>query len=170
MAAIIAVAVLNPTDSSDPLTGWVGLKYRINLLVDNGDPVGYAVGLIHIVRGEEDRDLLGFVQVLHVRPKLVPALRVEPESRLIEKQNLRRVQKSARNFQPPPHTARQSLGLRVSPLGQIYRFQNRRDILFALRLGNARKQKAPSRTQITSRGDENLPVKMLSIREVDMAA
>ena len=39
MAAIIAVAVLNPTDSSDPLTGWVGLKYRINLLVDNGDPV-----------------------------------------------------------------------------------------------------------------------------------
>ena len=75
-------------------------------VVHDGDAMGDAVRLIHVVRGEKDRGLLGFVEALDVGPELVAALRVEPQRRLIEKQNLRRVQKAARDLQPPLHARR----------------------------------------------------------------
>ena len=51
----------------------------------------------------------GFVQVLDVRPELIAALRIEAERRLVEKQDLRRVQESARDLEPPLHAAGERL-------------------------------------------------------------
>ena len=53
-------------------------------MIDHRDALRHAVGFVHIVRGQKHRRAFGLVHVLHVRPKLIPALRVEPESRLIQ--------------------------------------------------------------------------------------
>lgn len=45
-AATIAVAVFGQTDASDTLTGRIGLKSRIDLLVDRRDP---AIQIAHKV-------------------------------------------------------------------------------------------------------------------------
>ena len=42
---------------------------------------------------------------LHLRPELIAALRIETQRRLVEKQDLRRVQKAAGDLEPPLHPA-----------------------------------------------------------------
>ena len=74
-------------------------------MVHDGDAMGDAVGLIHVMRGEEDGGLLRLVEALDVGPELVAALRVEPQRGLVEKENLGSVQKAASDLQPPLHAA-----------------------------------------------------------------
>ena len=76
-------------------------------VIDDRDPVRDAVRFVHVVRREKDGHAFGFVQMLDVRPELIAALRIEAERRLVEKQNLRRVQQAARDLQPPFHPARE---------------------------------------------------------------
>ena len=54
-------------------------------VIHYGDAMSDAVGLVHIVRSEEDRGAFGFVEFLHVRPELIAALRIETERGFIEK-------------------------------------------------------------------------------------
>jgi len=74
-------------------------------VVDNGDAVGHAFRLIHVVGGEKDGSLFSFVQVLHMIPEQIPALWVKPERRFIEEEDSRVCSRpraiSRRRFMPP---------------------------------------------------------------------
>src|ERR1700676_4280444 len=80
-------------------------------VVDDGDAVGDALGFFHVMGGEENSDLLILVEFFHVCPKLVTGLGVQAERGLIEKNDLGRMQKAARDLQSPPHAARELLDL-----------------------------------------------------------
>ena len=92
-------------------------------VIDDGDALRHAVGLIHVVRGQKHRDAFGLVQVLHVRPQLIAALRIEAQRRLVQKQDLRRVQQPARDLQPPLHASGKLLHLVVAPVPQLEQLQ-----------------------------------------------
>ena len=67
--------------------------------------------------------LLLIVELLHVRPELIAGLRVEPERRLVEENDFRRMQQAARDFEPPLHAARELLHRIVAPLPKLEQFQ-----------------------------------------------
>ena len=57
-------------------------------VVHDRDPVAELVGLLHVVRGEEDRLAL-VVELAEDLPEREAALRIEPGGRLVEEQDLR---------------------------------------------------------------------------------
>ena len=63
------------------------------------------IRLVHVMRGEKNGDLLRFVQMFNVCPELIAALRIETERGLVQEQNLRGVQQTASDFEPPLHAA-----------------------------------------------------------------
>ena len=69
------------------------------------DALRDALRLLHVVGRQEDRDTFLFVHGFHPRPELIARLRIEAERRLVEEQNLRRVQKPASDLQTPLHAA-----------------------------------------------------------------
>src|SRR5580658_1120356 len=73
-------------------------------VVDDGDAVA-VLRLVHIVGGEEDRDVLALLQPVDVLPDGRSRLRVQAHGRLIEEQHPRRVQQAAGDFQPALHPA-----------------------------------------------------------------
>ena len=88
-------------------------------MIHDGDAMGDAVRLIHVMRSEEDGSLLGLVEPLDVGPELVAALRVETECRLVEKENFWRVQKAARDLEPALHAAGEGLYVCVFAVPQF---------------------------------------------------
>jgi hypothetical protein len=74
-------------------------------MIDDRDAVGHAIRFIHVVRSEKYGHLLAGVEMLHVGPHLIAALRIEAEGRLIEEQHFRRVQQAARDLEAAPHAA-----------------------------------------------------------------
>jgi hypothetical protein len=88
-------------------------------LVDNRDALRDALGFLHVVRRQEHGDAFLFVERLDLRPQLVARLRIETERRLVEEQDLRRVQESARDLQTPLHPAREVLDRVVLPLPEF---------------------------------------------------
>ncbi len=77
-------------------------------LVDDGDAVA-VLGFVHVVRGDEDGDLLALVQLVDVLPDRGAGLRIEPDGGLVEEQHLGRMQQAARDLEPAPHAAREGL-------------------------------------------------------------
>ena len=73
-------------------------------LVHDRDAVA-ELGLVHVVRGHEDRDLLALLQLGDVAPDRAARLRVEADRRLVEEEHARRVQEAARDLQAPAHAA-----------------------------------------------------------------
>src|SRR5688572_9568424 len=71
------------------------------------------------MRGQEDSHAFGLVQMLDVCPQLIAALRIESERRLVEKQDLRRMQQAARDLETPLHSTRKGLHVRVLPFPQL---------------------------------------------------
>jgi hypothetical protein len=74
-------------------------------VVDDRDLVGDALGLLHVVRREKHRHLLVAAEPADEFPDLVARLRVEPGSRLVEKQDARPVLQGAGDFEPALHAA-----------------------------------------------------------------
>ena len=58
-------------------------------VVDDQDPVAERVGLVEVVRGEEDRRPASSRSAADVLPQVGPRLRVEPGGRLVEEDQLR---------------------------------------------------------------------------------
>ena len=83
-------------------------------MIDDADAVGHTVGFVHVVRGEEHGHALGLVDLLHMRPELVAALGIEAQRGLVEEENARRMQKAARDLQPPLHAAGEFFDLVVA--------------------------------------------------------
>ena len=82
-------------------------RSRAQIIASLGQPLLYllVLGFGHVMRGQKHRQVFRVVQMFDVRPELVAALRVEAERGLVQKENLRRVQQSAGDFEPPLHAA-----------------------------------------------------------------
>ena len=75
-------------------------------VVDDRDPVAELVGLLHVVRGEEDR-LPVVVQLAEDLPQGDAALRVEAGGRLVEEQDRRAVHDRPGHHEALGHAARE---------------------------------------------------------------
>ena len=81
-------------------------RATIAALVDDRDPVAELVGLLHVVRREQDR-LAVDVELAEDLPQRDAALRVEPGGRLVEEEDRRPVHHRPGDHQPLRHAARQ---------------------------------------------------------------
>ena len=98
-------------------------------VVDDGDSMGHALGFVHVVRGQKHRHPFGLVQVLDVRPELIAALWIEAKRRLVEEEDLRRVEEAARDFEASLHAARERLHERVLAVPQLEQLEQQLDAL-----------------------------------------
>jgi hypothetical protein len=73
-------------------------------VVQHSDPVGELVGLLEVLRGEEDGDAARD-QVPHDLPHAAAAARVQPGGRLVEEDHPRGADQGHREVQPPAHAA-----------------------------------------------------------------
>ena len=101
-------------------------------VVDHGDPVGELVGLVEVLRGEQDRRARGD-EGAHDLPYLVAAARVQAGRRLVEEQQLGRDDDAGRDVQPASHPARVRPHRPARGVGEVERLQQ----LLGPRLGAA---------------------------------
>ena len=87
-------------------------------MVHDRDPLAEPVGLLHVVRGEQDR-LAFAVQLAEQVPQREPALRVQARGRLVQEQHRRAVEDGPRHHQPLGHAAGQRVHRRLGPLRQL---------------------------------------------------
>ncbi len=106
-------------------------------MIDNRNAVRHAFGFLHVVRGEKDRDLLLLVELLDVGPKLVARLWIEAKSGFVEEDDLRRVQKTARDFEASPHPAGELLDRVLAPVPQLKQLEQLLDAFVAELARNA---------------------------------
>ncbi len=78
--------------------------------VDDPDAVGEHVGLLEVLRGEEDRDPVLLGQAPDLLPQRGAALRVEAGGRLVEEEQARLVHEREREVEPALHPARVASG------------------------------------------------------------
>src|ERR1700677_1074850 len=102
---VVRGAYLYPVLADGGLQRHRGVDRHDVAVVDDGDPVA-VLRLVHVMRGEEDRDVLALLELVDVLPDRYPGLRVKPHRRLVEEQHPRRVQQATRDLQPALHTAR----------------------------------------------------------------
>ncbi len=75
-------------------------------MVDDADAVGELVGLLEVLRGEEDGHAEVLVEALHLLPDAGPADGVEPGGRLVEEQHVGVVHERGREVEAPAHAPR----------------------------------------------------------------
>ena len=85
--------------------------------VDDPDAVGELLGLLEVLRGEEDGRAV-LVQRAHLAPKRGAAGRVQAGGRLVEEQHVRAVHERQRQVEPAPHAARVAADAPVAGLGE----------------------------------------------------
>ena len=83
--------------------------------VDDRDPVGELIGLVEVLRGQQDRAAVGD-QVPDRVPHLAAGARVQAGGRLVEEDQRRPRDQARREVQPAPHAARE---LRQRPVGGL---------------------------------------------------
>jgi hypothetical protein len=89
-------------------------------VVDHADPVGHLLGLLDVVRGQDDGDA-AVAQVAHQLPHLAPQLDVDAGRRLVEEQDLRLVRQRLGDQHPALHAAgqRHDFAVLLVPQGQV---------------------------------------------------
>ena len=96
-------------------------------VVDDPDAVGERVGLLEVLRGQEDGDAVLAREPRHLAPERASALHVEPGGRLVEEEDRRPVRECEREIEPALHPARVAADLAVGcerepdPLEQLLR-------------------------------------------------
>lgn len=99
--------------------------------IDQRDPVGQLVGLLQILRGEEDggaaRD-----QLADQPPDRATAARVEPGGRLVEEKHLRVADQAHRDVEPAAHAAGVGRCRFLRGVHQVELLDQRSDSAFAL--------------------------------------
>ncbi len=86
--------------------------------VDDADAVGQRVGLLEVLRGQEDGHALVAGEPCDLLPERRARLRVEARRRLVEKQDPRPVQQRERQVEAPLHAARVAGHAPVGGLGE----------------------------------------------------
>ena len=87
-------------------------------VVDDPDPVGEHVGLLEVLRREEDGDAVLARQPRDLVPEGRPRLRVETGRRLVEEEHARAVDERERQVEPALHPARVAADLAIGRLRQ----------------------------------------------------
>ena len=87
-------------------------------VVEHRDPVRELVGLLEVLRGEEDRDAAGD-EVADALPHRAPAARVEPGGRLVEEDDPRVADQGHRQIEPAAHATGVGRHVLVRRLGQV---------------------------------------------------
>ena len=87
-------------------------------LVHDDEPVAELLGLVHVVR-REDEGHAALLEPVQPVPEEVARLRVEARRRLVEEQQVRLVDQRPRDRQAPLHAARQRLHLVLRALGEL---------------------------------------------------
>ena len=87
-------------------------------MVHDRDPLAELVGLLHVVRGEQDRLALA-VQLAEQVPQREPALRVQPGGGLVEEQHARAVEDGPGHHEPLGHAAGQGVDRRLGPPAEL---------------------------------------------------
>jgi hypothetical protein len=111
-------------DDLDGRTAHLGLELRGRPLrddvtvVDDPDAVREDIGLLQILRREEDRDAVVPCQPAHLVPEGRAALDIEPGRRLVEEENPRRMDEGKREVEAPLHPAGVAAHLAVGGLGE----------------------------------------------------
>ena len=83
-------------------------------VIDDGDAIAELVGLVHVVRRQEDGQVALGLDLLAASPTPRPARHgIETRRRLVEKEDPRLVHQAARDLDTAPHAARQVLHLLV---------------------------------------------------------
>ena len=85
-------------------------------MVDDPDPVGEDVGLLEVLRRQEDGDAVVLREAADLLPERGAALDVEAGRRLVEEEDLRRVDEGEREVEPPLHPAGVAADLAVGRL------------------------------------------------------
>ncbi len=104
--------------------------------VDHRDLIGELIGLLEVLRGEQDRRAVG-LQLAHERPHVDPAARVEPAGRLVEEQDVGAPDQARSHVEPPPHAAGVGRRLTVARVGQPEPLEDLAAALARLGLGQA---------------------------------
>src|SRR5262249_5923974 len=92
-------------------------------VVDDGQPVAQPIGLVHVVRADENREIAFAAQLLEQLPDDATALRIEPGGGLVEEEDARAVDEAARDLEPAAHAARVRPRRLVAPLPEPYGLQ-----------------------------------------------
>ena len=87
-------------------------------VVEHGDPVGELVGLLEVLRGEEDRHAARD-ELADDLPHRAPAARVQAGRRLVEEDDPRVADERHREVEPAPHAARVGRGRLVGRLDEV---------------------------------------------------
>ena len=87
-------------------------------VVEHGDPVGELVGLVEVLRGEEDGDAAGDEIADHL-PHRVTAARVQARGRLVEEDQLRVAHERHRQVEPAAHAAGVGGGRPVGGVAEV---------------------------------------------------
>ena len=95
-------------------------------LVHDRDLVGEPLGLLDVVRGHEDGHALR-AQLVDECPQLRAHLRVEPDGRFVEEQELGPVHEAAGDEQAASHPARELVDHDVGASGQVGHFERALD-------------------------------------------
>ena len=105
-------------------------------VVDDPHAVRQHVGLLEVLRGEEDGHAAVARQALHLLPERAAALHVEASRGLVEEQDSRAVDERQREVEPPLHAARVAPHTTVRRLYEPDPFQQHVRALACLRPGH----------------------------------
>ena len=116
---LVEVAVRSDRDHRVDADGLLELGRRAEreqlAPVDDREPVAELVGLLHVVRGEQDRLTRG-VQLAEDVPERDAALRIEPGGRLVEEEDRRPVHDRPGHHEPLRHAAGECQHRSLGPL------------------------------------------------------
>jgi hypothetical protein len=101
-------------------------------VVDDRDAVAELIGLLHVVRREQDGAAL-VAQLEHPLAKVARRLRIKPHRGLVEEQQRRSRKQCPRQHQPLPHAGAELLDVVVGAVGEVDLLQDLDDA--GLRLG-----------------------------------
>ena len=113
-------------DAGPPDLGLEGRRSTVGddvAVVDDPDPVGKDIGLLQVLRGQEDRDAVLPREPRHLRPERVAALRVEAGRRLVEEEDAGPVHEGKGEVEPALHPAGVGLHLAVGSLHEADPFE-----------------------------------------------
>ena len=108
----------------DDVAGDLALEVRRGALgddqpgIDDRDPVTERVGLVQVVRGEEDRHAL-VAEPAHLLPHASPARRVQPGGRLVQEDDLGRMDDAERDIEAPALPAGVGADLAVGEVAEL---------------------------------------------------
>ena len=105
--AVVAVDVGHDEVLADGALQLFGRALRHQAaVVDDPDPVGERIGLVEVLRREEDGHAQLGVQTPDLRPHAGPAERVQPGGRLVEEEDLGPMDEGGGEIEPALHPAR----------------------------------------------------------------